>query len=373
MFLLAGSVAVCTLLVLPSAYYAFRRITARPITQQPRLPALFRPTLLILLWPLVLLLGFWISQIEQIAWLLLTPLHILAVGLPILWLVYLAARHLPLGSPQRSWGVISTGLVLGPAIIMFLEILVLVFVGLAMIFFLASQPGLFNQLNDLVQSLQQGTLTEQELLQQIIPWLLRPGVILVILLFASLIVPLIEEALKPIGVWMLAGFRLTPAAGFVAGALSGAGFAFFESLALAGYGGEWTSAVVARLGAAIIHITNSAMMGWAIALAWQRKRYLVLGLTYLGVVAIHGLWNGLAIINLVEQAMRQLGQQAPSTMLSWFGPAAPFILIGVGIAVFVLLVWMNNRLRRSLPPEGGAPAPLVLDELASPGPAPSVL
>ncbi len=46
-----------------------------------------------------------------------------------------------------------------------------------------------------------------------------------VLAVISGIVPLIEEILKPIALWSLVGKDLTDQEGFVAGLLSGAGFA----------------------------------------------------------------------------------------------------------------------------------------------------
>jgi hypothetical protein len=347
MVLFAGGLVACALLLVPSVYYSLRRISGRPVYHPPRLPILLRPSILVLALPLVLLLGYWISSYSSLSWLLLPILHILAVGLPVLWIVYLAVRGLPLGSPQRMWGVSGSGLTLGPVLILGMEVVALVIFGVMGILFLVNQPDLVNQLTQLVQSFQSGTASEQELIQTILPWLARPGVILAILIFAAVIVPLIEEALKPIGVWLLAGFDLSPAAGFAAGVLCGAGYAFFESLALTGSGSDWALSVTARIGTAVIHIANTGLMGWALALAWREKRYLNLGLTYLFVVMVHGLWNGLAVINLVDTLLTQQGLPSPFRLVAWIGPAAPYILVGVTSGMFILLLWMNANQRRS--------------------------
>jgi hypothetical protein len=346
MYLFASGLLASALLLTPSAYYSLRRISGRPVYHFPRLPILLRPSILILALPLVLLLGYWISNNPGLSWLFLPILLVLAVGLPVLWIVYLAARGLPLGSPQRMWGVYGSGSTLGPVLILGTELVALIIYGVIGIIFLVNQPDLVEQLTQLVQSFQPGTVSEQELIQAVLPWLARPGVILAILTFAAVIVPLIEEALKPIGVWLLAGFKLTPAAGFAAGALCGAGYAFFESLALTGSGAEWVLSVSARIGTAVIHITNTALMGWALALAWREKRYLNLGLTYLFVVMVHGLWNGLAVINVIDTLLNPLGLQSPLRLAPWIAQAVPYILVGVTFVMFILLLWMNANQRR---------------------------
>jgi hypothetical protein len=227
-----------------------------------------------------------------------------------------------------------------------MEIFALIIFGVIGILYLFNQPDLVDQLSRLAQSFQQGTASEQELIQAILPWIARPGVILAVLTFAAVIVPLIEEALKPIGVWLLAGFNLTPAAGLAAGALCGAGYAFFESLALSGSGTEWALSAIGRMGTAVIHITNTSLMGWALVMAWREKRYLNLGLTYLFVVTMHGLWNGLAVISVVDTLLDQQGLQSPFRLAPWLGQAAPYIMVGITIVMFIILLWMNANQRR---------------------------
>lgn len=347
MFMLAAGLTACALFLIPSAYYAWKRISGRPVSQLPALPKALRPSLLILVLPLVLLLGYWISRSPGISWLILPPLHILVIGLPVLWLVYLAVRKLPLGSPQRMWGVFGSGLVLGPFLIMALELAALIIVGLIGMVFLLNQPGLVEQLSTLAQSLQEGTASQEELIQEVLPWLTKPGVILAVIAFAAVIVPLIEEAVKPIGVWLLVSFKLSPAAGFAAGALSGAGYAFFESLALAGSGTDWAASVLARIPTGVIHILNTALMGWALTLAWRDKRYGNLGLTYLVVVFVHGVWNSLAIISAIDALLTQQGLESPLGAASWIGPAAPYLLVGITLSMFAVIIWMNRRLQQA--------------------------
>jgi hypothetical protein len=371
MFMLAGGLLTCGLLLLPSAYYAWRRFSGRPVRQFPALPKFLRPNILILTLPLVLLLGYEVAKFPSISWLFLPLLHVLAVGLPVLWIVSLAIRALPVGSPQRLWGVFGSGLVLGPLLIMALEIAALIGFILIGILILISQPGLMEQLQTILESLQQGVATQEELIQMVVPWLARPGVILVVVAFAAVIVPMIEESIKPIGVWLLAGFNLTPAAGFAAGALSGAGYAFFESLALAGSGADWTVSTLTRIPTAVIHILNTALMGWAIVLAWREKRYLYLILIYLTVIVIHGTWNGLAIVSAVDSLLSQQGLTSPFASFAWLGPAAPFLLGGMTIGAFTLLLWMNRRLRPV--PLAQSVSPALAIELSEDQPAGDVL
>lgn len=353
LFLFAAGLAACGLLLVPSVYFAFRRVTGRPVLGQPRLARFLRPSWLLLAFLVLILLGAWISRWEQFSLLLLPPIHVLAVGIPVLFIVYLAVRGLPLGTPQRFWGVFGSGLVLGPLLILMLETIFLVIYLLIGYLYLSAQADLLSQLNNLAESfLQQQEVMPEEVLQQLAPWLAQPGVIVAVIVFVSLIVPLIEEAFKPVGVWLLAGFKLTPMAGFVAGALSGAGYAFFESLALTTSAGDWAVLVGTRAATAVIHILNTGLMGWALVLAWREKRYMNLALTYILVVVAHGLWNGLAVLNVVDSLLVQANLTTQLSLVDWIGPLAPFIIGGITIAMFIILILINNRLRKQTAAQG---------------------
>ena len=369
-WLIAGNFVACGLLLLPSAYYAGRRIAGHPVPAGRQLPGWLRPTVLILAWPLVLLAGYFVSRDASLVF-LIPPLHVLAVGLPVLWLVYLAARGLPSGSPQRAWGAFSSGLVLTPVLILIIEMLALAACAGLAIAFMASQPELLEQLNSLVLQITQGQLDQEGLVRALVPWLEKPWVILVALAFMAVIVPLIEEAFKPIGVWLLMGFGLSPAAGFALGAICGAGFALFESLFMPSAGEGWTVVVVTRVSAGLIHILNTGLMGWALASAWREKRYLRLGITYLFVVSLHGLWNALSLFSAVDEVLGQVGTQPVPRLIAWIGPLAPYLLVGITVGIFALLLVMNRNLRlqqqRAALPRTTAPdAPASEDEASQP-------
>jgi hypothetical protein len=155
---------------------------------------------------------------------------------------------------------------------------------------------------------------------------------------------LIEEAFKPIGVWLLAGRSLTPAQGLAAGVLSGAGYALFESLFLGSSGSDWIAVVVARIGTSVIHIFTAALTGWALASAWGQGRYGRLAGAYLVAVLTHAAWNGVALLDVFKNlANAGLGQQASLTRLfSTLGTASPYVLLVLALAVFSALVMLNR-------------------------------
>ncbi len=349
LFLLASGLAFSGLLILPSVIYAGLRVMGRPAKQGLRLPGVLRPTLLIFLLPLVLLLGYWLATGTEIAWLGLPLVHVVAIALPVLWLLFITIRRLPWGTPQRVWGVLASGLLLGPTIILFAE-LVIVLVGIVLLgVWLANQPILEQELLRLMEGMTDPLQAQEEIMKLLSPYLATPGALLASLTFFSVLVPLIEEAFKPVGVWLLAGRGLSPVGGFVAGAISGAGYALFESLALASTGEDWLYVVVARIGTGAVHILNTALVGWALVGAWQERRYLRLGVAYLTAVAIHGLWNGLTVF----ATFSSLGEVLPGLeRMPWLervADAAPLSLGTMTLMALIVLVLSNRAVHRTEP------------------------
>jgi hypothetical protein len=185
-----------------------------------------------------LLLGDWVSTNDNISWLILPLLNIVATGLPAFWLVYVGTRGLIPGRPSRWWGVFSSGLVFTPVIILVVELFVMIAVGILALIWVMSDPSLSNQLTSLASRIQEAGADPEALLQIVLPFLLNPGVLILVFAFISVIVPIIEEALKPLGLWFLASQRITPAQGFGYGVLCGAGFGLFENLGNTSGGGE---------------------------------------------------------------------------------------------------------------------------------------
>jgi len=301
-FLMAASLLLTGILVLPSAWYAMRRLAHpdEPLPA-PRKVGWFLPTLLLVAFlPPALIFGNLIARNDRIAWLLLPVLNVLVTGLPIAWLVFISKRGLPGGSLQRQWGIFASGLVLGPSIILGVELLALIGIAMIGILIASTNQELLQELSLIASRLEYAQTNPQEWLNILTPLIKRPAVIAGILAFGAVIVPLIEEALKPIGLWLLAGRRLTPVEGFVGGLLSGAGFALFENLGNTSIGGEtWAALAGARIATALLHILATSLTGWALGHAWSRGRYFRLAFIYALAVTLHGVWNGLGIASFL--------------------------------------------------------------------------
>jgi hypothetical protein len=353
LFVWAAGTALMGLLVLPSAYYAVRRLigaTVKPMLGPSSPRALLAVSLvMILIFPLVLWLGNHVIQDQALGWLFLPILHVLAVGIPVTWLFLLGSRGLSVGSPQRFWGIFSSSLVLGPFIILTLEIAALIGLAILGVVYVSSQPDLQEKLANLTLRLSH-VPNQFVALRILAPLLQNPVVFLAILAYGAVIVPVVEELVKPAGVWLLLRRGLTPAQGFAGGLLSGAAYAIFESLALANASTDWAILALARVGTALLHIVTTGLTGWALVQIWAsapgRARHNVarLAITYLGVVCLHGLWNGLTLVTAWVNFVHQFDSN-PDGVLMQAGQLAPFGLGTLVLIFFAILVVVNKRVR----------------------------
>ncbi|HSQ18677.1 MAG TPA: PrsW family glutamic-type intramembrane protease, partial [Anaerolineales bacterium] len=280
--------------------------------------------------PLALLAGDWITRENILPWLLLPGLNLLVIGLPILWLVMTGKRGLAAGSAQRQWGIFASGLALGPLIILGIELLVLLGISLVGLIVIMRDPALMREFSFLINRLTHAQPDQEALLRILTPMLEQPVVLVGIFGFAAVLVPLIEEALKPFGLWLMAGCRLTPAEGFVGGLISGAGFALFENLFSTSAGGEtWALLASSRITTAMLHMLASGLVGWGLAHAWGRGRYFRLAFAYALAVMLHGVWNSLGIASFIVPYL-------DSPALETLNPESldGLIVIGLGMLAF---------------------------------------
>ncbi len=351
-FMVAASLAFAGLLVLPSAWYAWRHI-AFPDRVPPRYTE--RPGFVWILTFViavleagVLWLGNWASQNNQVTWFLLPVLNVLATGLPALWVIYIGTRGLIAGAPRRLWGVFAGGLVLGPFIILVLELVLLAFVGLIALLWVMLNPSLANQLYGIAIQLQNTSPSLDTLIKDFVPFILNPGIIFLGFAFISVLVPLLEEALKPIGVWFLAGQKLNPVQGFAYGILSGAGFGLFENLGnTSGGTTDWALLASTRISTLLLHCFTAGLLGWALISAWNERRYLRLALIYCIAVIVHGLWNGMALLSAAASLPSVTNVTLPAD-LHQIGTLSSWGIVALGLLVFLIYVGVNASFRHQL-------------------------
>ena len=347
LFWIAGLVCVLTL---PALVLSSMKLLGRPLPSGPSFNGLQISSYLMLLWLAVLAGGAVLSRYDQVNWLLLPPLQLLAIGLPIWWLIELGRRGLAGGGPLRKWGLLSLGMVIGPSVSFVAEIILLVVIFILFVIWIVAQPGMAAQLTRIGERLMNAG-NDLEVIGRILrPVLEQPAVIVSVMLVVSGMIPLLEELIKPLPLWGLADHKLSPAEGFTAGLICGGAFALLEGLGnLANpAGSQWLTLVIGRTGTSTLHIVTTGLMGWAMASAWQNGRYLRLGATYLLVVGLHGLWNMFGLLAGLPDLLNPAQVTGSLAVFLRLGNMSPFVLAVLVVVLFLILLWMNRRLQQQI-------------------------
>lgn len=292
--LLAAAAALWAgLLLLPSAAYSLAQLMNRPLAPPPAIKGNLA-ALAFLLLPLVILGGA--AALGQGLEILLPPVHVLAASLSVLGLVWLGLHGLRLGGPRLTWGALASGLTAAPLLAGLLELLVGFFLLILAGIYLFTQPALAAQL-PYIESALPRMQDAEEMLQLVADFVHDPVILGLALAQLALFTPLIEELLKPIAVWLLVWRRpLSNAQGFAIGLLGGAGFALLENLFSANASASWALTASLRFGATAFHIATAGLMGWALVRAKNEGRYLGVFLVYGFNILLHGLWNGVVVL-----------------------------------------------------------------------------
>ena len=274
-----------------SAWHAWRAMQGYPSSP-------FRP---VRVWPLVvlfvlsLILGQMMLSLSLLPALTFPMLHLGAAVLPALIILAVAGRALRRATTWRDM-VMQTASVafLSMPLALVLEGAIILLVASATLLGVAWQPGgqdlilqVSPHLEDLSWLQEPGRLADT---------LLTPAIIAVAFGVIAGFIPLLEEAVKTIGVGLVAYRRPSLAQSVLWGLAAGAGFAAIEGvLNTTGALEAWLPAVLLRIGATSMHCVTGALMG----LAWHQiitRRRWSRGLAlYAGSATIHGLWNGVAL------------------------------------------------------------------------------
>ncbi|HEX9839930.1 MAG TPA: PrsW family glutamic-type intramembrane protease [Anaerolineales bacterium] len=346
------------MLLFIAAFFSFQKTLGKPSADQDASFSIsFWPIIVLTIIAFVsILVGYQISGINTVNWLILPILTIPAVVLPLCVLMALGTQKLPFGTRWQSWSVLGLGMTLVPLILFVLEVAVLIIVFFIVIAYVMTQPDLVAELQRLSQQIMFLDLQSEAALDLLSPFVAKPGVIITVLAYIAILVPALEEIFKPLGVWLLAGKLESPAQGFALGALSGAGYALIETIGVSNQTVEWASLLFSRIGTGLLHITTSALMGAAIVLAWRERRYLRLIGTYFIVVLLHGLWNTFAMLFTFSGLAELIGQ---SGFLSTLQPVMIITMSILAIGLFAILVIFNRKMRNSVQfplKEPGVPA-----------------
>jgi uncharacterized membrane protein YiaA len=330
-----------------AAFFSFQKTLRKPSAdQEASFSISFWPIIVLTITAFVsILVGYQISGLNTVNWLILPILTLPAVVLPLCVLLALGTQKLPFGSRWQSWSVLGLGMTLVPLILFVLEVAVLIIVFFIVIAYVMTQPDLVSELQRLSQQIMFLDPQSEAALDLLSPFVAKPGVIITVLAYIAILVPALEEIFKPLGVWLLAGKLESPAQGFALGALSGAGYALIETIGVSNQTVEWASLLFSRIGTGLLHITTSALMGAALVLAWRERRYLRLIGTYFLVVLLHGLWNTFAMLFTFSGLAELIGQ---SGFLSTLQPVMIITMSILAIGLFAILVIFNRKMRNSV-------------------------
>lgn len=283
------------------------------------------------------------AEIAWLNWIILPALTILVIVPPIWMLFGIGTNGIDLGPRWRFFSVLGLGMTVGPILMIILEMILLVVIILAGFIYLAVQkPDLFQEIINLTQQLQNET-NPDFILNSVAPYVANSAVIATLLGYIAFLVPLIEELLKPLAVWIFAKKIESPAQGFAMGMLSGGAFALLESLNASGDGSvSWPVIVSIRAGTSLLHMTASGLVGWGIVSAFQEKKAGRFFAAYFSAVAIHGIWNACAVGAGISTIGELIGK--PEWLFNII-PAAICGMTVLGIGMFVVLIASNRKLR----------------------------
>ena len=286
------------------------------------------------------------TQIAWLAWIILPVLTVLVIVPPIWILFGIGTNGIELGPRWRVFGMVGLSLTIGPLLMILLEIVLLLgIIVLVLALVSIQQPALFQQILHLGRMVRQETSTDM-VLKLLAPYISNPIVIAILLGYIALLVPMIEELLKPLAVWIFARQIESPAQGFAMGLLSGGAFALIESLNASGDGStSWPFIVGIRTMTSLLHMMASGLVGWGIVSAFREKRILRFFTAYFSAVAIHGLWNACAVGAGLSTVGEFIGKP------EWLFNIIPAMTCGMSvlaIGMFSVLVASNKKLK-SLP------------------------
>jgi hypothetical protein len=135
------------------------------------------------------------------------------IALPLIWLLGLALHRIKAGSWKRFWGLVAGTFYITLPIILIVEGIILITAILAA----SALPGFqdfFNQLSALATS---STESLDQMLNELAPVLASPQAMYTLIFGFGLLIPLVEEFLKPLMLWLFSRRHLTPSQGFAIG------------------------------------------------------------------------------------------------------------------------------------------------------------
>jgi hypothetical protein len=345
-YMFSSGLVFAGLLMIPSIFYS-GKILFRKQPSRARDQTFFdryNPSFVI--FPLLILAGYLSQTGPTWAQDFLPVIHPLANTAAVFWVLNLVYRKSRRSIAGRFWGAFGSGLTVIPLIAFVTEIIILLVLGFIWLNILSSKPGLVEDLLKLVDQFQNNNVSPALLEESTSELFSQSGIAATAFLYIAVLVPIVEELLKPLVLWFTLGRKLTPREGFLLGAASGAGFALFENLTIGAAADIWTFVTISRIGTAAVHILTSGLVGWGITSAISENRYLRLLGAYVSAVMLHGIWNGLNILNAIAD-LPSAGEVLPRYLI-YLADYAPIGLILLALGCFIGLLRVNSWIRRAI-------------------------
>lgn len=344
------SFAFLALCGIPVLFVAARALLRKEERSVPKpTPFSFLP---LFLFPVALLLGYQ-AYAREILPVLLGPIaHILAATAAATFAIQISRQHGPMLTERRFWAHFIGGLWIVPLFALLAEIVV--FVPLLLIFFLRAVSMVDG--HKLLDALVDPSLLPLVTPDEITALLTDPWIIVLILVFFSGLVPLIEETLKTMIIWPWLFFKRPSEEVLMGGILGGAGYALFEALFLSQQAPAWLPVMIGRAGATMMHTFTTAIASWGLAEGFIQKRWGRTLLCFGIAIGFHGLWNASALsISLAEFALEQNGDY--QAMLQFIGNAGPALIILMSILAVFGLPWLTRKLTHQSQSQPGSSRP----------------
>jgi hypothetical protein len=263
---------------------------------------------------LAIAIGAQVVNLESINWLFIPVLTIPAVALPIWFMLGVGAQKISLGARWQAWSIFGLSMTAAPFILVILEIMVAIFFVIGVIIHIASRPELVFEMQRLSEQLMNLDTASPNAIDLLAPYIAQPVTVILALSYFSIIVPMLEEIFKPLGVWLFGARIESIAQGFALGAVSGAGYAVIET--------------------------------------WHHRRYLFSIGMYLLSVLLHGLWNA-ATIAFSFSTITSLSNSAATP--AWINTGALVSMLLLTALLLGILFFTNRKLNEGMSPSNENP------------------
>ncbi len=251
----------------------------------------------------------------------------------------------PVISPRRVWGHFLIGLYGIPVITLIGEVLLFIPSFLLMSTGFMLSPDGQTILELLTTSISVDPAILNESMQNLI---LEPWVVALLFVNLAILVPIAEEVIKTMAIWPLLRRKITPAQGFLGGAIAGAGVALFEALMVSEPGEFWYVILIGRSGTTLMHIFTAGITNWALVGAIQERKWMRLTLTFLAAIALHGIWNASSLgMGVATQVMLTDPEGAAVSYAAAVACAGTLAMLTLTILTFIGIPWFARKLLKA--------------------------